>query len=349
MHEEYADIANPIYDGAFKYLLDDNRIAKIFLSALIGAEILDLQFRPTEQRAFFNEFSVSIFRMDFAASIRTADGRHKQVLIEIQKAKLAEDIMRFRRYLGSQYTSEENYILQEEPGEFEVKKVAMEIFTIYFLGHTLAHTKEPVVWVRRGLYGQGGDPTKAIEGVREEFIDALSHDSIVVQIPYLKKRRKTELEKLLSIFDQSQRQAGKERFLSFNMEQYPEKYKEVARRLEKAASEKEVRDQMELEDNFINDLRERDRGEAIRMEKFQKQIEAERKLKTKAEKKAEKERQLKKDAEQKAEKERKLKKDAEQRATQAEQQAEKERKLKEEAFAKLASLEKELDAKKSNN
>jgi len=33
MSEMYADIANPIYDGAFKYLLDDNRIAKIFLSA----------------------------------------------------------------------------------------------------------------------------------------------------------------------------------------------------------------------------------------------------------------------------------------------------------------------------
>ena len=332
MHEEYADIANPIYDGAFKYLLDDNRIAKIFLSALIGAEILELQFRPTEQRAFCNDFSVSIFRMDFAASIRTADGRNKQVLIEIQKAKLAEDIMRFRRYLGSQYTSEENYVLQEDHGEFGGKKVAMEIFTIYFLGHTLAHTEEPVVWVRRGLYGKGGDPAKAIEGVREEFIDALSHDSIVVQIPYLKKRRRTELEKVLSIFDQSQRQVGKERFLSFDMEQYPEKYKEVARRLEKAASEKEVREQMELEDNFLNDLRERDRVEAMRMEKFQKQIEEERKLK-------EKERKLKKDAEQRA-------REAEQKVTQADQRAEEERKLKEEALAKLARLEKELAEKK---
>jgi len=62
----------------------------------------------------------------------------------------------------------------------------------------------------------------------------LSHDSIVVQIPYLKERRKTELEKLLSIFDQSQRQVGRERYLSFDMEGYPEKYREVARRLEKA-------------------------------------------------------------------------------------------------------------------
>jgi len=157
----YADIANPIYDGAFKYLLDDNRIAKIFLSALIGAEILELDFRPTEQRAVLEAFSVSIFRMDFAAKIRTADGRNRQVLIEIQKAKMAEDIMRFRRYLGSQYSSKENYVLREDPPE---ERVAMEIFTIYFLGHKLAHTEEPVVWVKRGLYGRGGDPRKKDRG-----------------------------------------------------------------------------------------------------------------------------------------------------------------------------------------
>ena len=194
MQADFANIANPIYDGVFKYLLDDNRIARLFLSALIGSEITELHFRPTEIHSDIAKQSITIFRIDFAATLRTEDGRDKLVLIEIQKAKLAEDILRFRRYLGSQYSSPENFVVREEPPE---RKTPLELFTIYFLGHKLEHTQEPVVWVRRGLYGAGGDRKKAIEGVREQFIDALTHDSIVVQIEEALRREK-ELKKQLS-------------------------------------------------------------------------------------------------------------------------------------------------------
>ena len=34
-------IANPIYDVVFKYLMDDNQIAKLMLSAIIGEEIIE--------------------------------------------------------------------------------------------------------------------------------------------------------------------------------------------------------------------------------------------------------------------------------------------------------------------
>ncbi|MEN9444335.1 MAG: hypothetical protein RIS47_1225, partial [Bacteroidota bacterium] len=34
MHKiKHMNIANPVYDSVFKYLLDDNRVAKIFISA----------------------------------------------------------------------------------------------------------------------------------------------------------------------------------------------------------------------------------------------------------------------------------------------------------------------------
>jgi len=35
-------IANPIYDVVFKYLLEDNKVAKLFLSAIIGENISDV-------------------------------------------------------------------------------------------------------------------------------------------------------------------------------------------------------------------------------------------------------------------------------------------------------------------
>lgn len=279
-----ATIANPIYDSAFKYLLDDERIARIFLSALIGSEILELDFRPTEVHHKLPKASLTVFRMDFAARVRTEDGSEKMILIEIQKAKLAEDVMRFRRYLGHQYASADN-VVREAEDVFGKPGKPLEIFTIYFLGHTLQHTPEPVVWVRRELYGLDGDRNQRIDGVREEFIDALTHDSIIVQIPYLKHRRRTDLERLLSIFDQSQQVPGDLHVLNLETEGMPERYAEVVRRLVKAAATPAVQVEMDLEDEFLRGLEDKEREVAAALQREKEAItreEKERKLKEEA-------------------------------------------------------------------
>ena len=100
-------IANPIYDVVFKYLMDDSKIAKLFISTIIGEKILSLDFLPKEKVVELEHRSLTVYRLDFSAKIQTADG-YKNVLIEIQKAKFATDIMRFRRYLGEQYQKKEN-------------------------------------------------------------------------------------------------------------------------------------------------------------------------------------------------------------------------------------------------
>ncbi|MEY4926593.1 MAG: hypothetical protein RI894_1029, partial [Bacteroidota bacterium] len=35
-------IANPLYDTVFKYLLEDEPVASLFISALLGREIVEL-------------------------------------------------------------------------------------------------------------------------------------------------------------------------------------------------------------------------------------------------------------------------------------------------------------------
>ncbi|CAK0743525.1 hypothetical protein CCP4SC76_1380005 [Gammaproteobacteria bacterium] len=39
-------IANPIYDVVFKYLMEDNALAKLLLSTILQTEITELVFRP---------------------------------------------------------------------------------------------------------------------------------------------------------------------------------------------------------------------------------------------------------------------------------------------------------------
>jgi len=240
-------IANPIYDVVFKYLLDDNRIAKLIISAIIGEEIEELDFRPTEYRSDIERKSLTVYRLDFTAKIKTTDG-YKQVIIEIQKAKFPTDIMRFRKYLAEQYASNENVYKVEEPYESYAR--ALPIISIYLLGHTLDHTDAPVIRVARKYYNVvSGEEIKE----KEEFIESLTHDSFIIQIPYLKDKRQSELLMLLSVFDQSTIKKDTH-ILNIKEEEFPEKYQPVIRRLQKAILEPKVRKTMDVEDEILKEL-----------------------------------------------------------------------------------------------
>ncbi|MDR2119965.1 MAG: transposase, partial [Tannerella sp.] len=109
-------IANPIYDTVFKFMMEDERVARAFISAIIGEEVVELKFTPQERTVRVDPQKkqaaekdteqgkcLTVFRIDFSSHISTPDGRGKTVMIELQKAKFVSDVMRFRRYLGQRY------------------------------------------------------------------------------------------------------------------------------------------------------------------------------------------------------------------------------------------------------
>ncbi|WPD21413.1 MAG: hypothetical protein SD837_14530 [Candidatus Electrothrix scaldis] len=238
--------ANPIYDVVFKYLMGDMRVARLILSKILDQEVEYLNLRPTEFRKKIG-LNLTVFRIDFSAKIRQADGSHKLVLIEIQKAKLPTDIMRFRKYLGGHY-QDQNNVYEIKGGD---KEKALPIICIYFLGHPLEHTTSPVIKVQRSYIDA---VTQEELTAREEFIESLTHDSYVIQIPRLRKKRRNELEVLLSIFDQSQQTPDNRHFLNLNEEDYPEEFRRVIRRLVKAGAEQDVCETMDLEDDILDEL-----------------------------------------------------------------------------------------------
>ena len=239
-------IANPIYDVVFKYLLDDEKVARLVLSALLGKEVLELQFRPTEvhhEAARPEGAQLLVLRMDFAATVRMADGGRKLVLIEIQKARSAWDVQRFRRYLGTNYASPENVYLA--PGG---KQQALPIVTIYFLGEGLECVDVPVLKINRHYLDVAtGEEVR----ITDPFVEALTHDAIVIQINRLKNRRRTELERLLEVFDQGLAARSDPHLLDILEENFPERYREVLRRLMRAAAEQAVREIMDVEDDML--------------------------------------------------------------------------------------------------
>jgi len=246
-------IANPIYDVVFKYLMDDSKIARLLISTIIGEKILSLDFLPQEKVVALEQRSLTVYRLDFSAKIQTADG-YKNVLIEIQKAKFASDIMRFRKYLGGeQYQKKENVYRTMIRGK-EMKK-AMPILSIYFLGHKLEHITVPIIKVQREYY----DVTTGKEiKQREEFIESLTHDSFIIQIPHLRQKYQTEVEQLLSVFDQ-RNVTSDHHILNVKEQDFPPKYHPLIRRLQRAITEPDVRKTMDIEDEILEDLQDLER------------------------------------------------------------------------------------------
>ena len=75
-------IANPIYDVVFKFLMEDQKVARILLSALLKKEILELEMHRHEYTSM-EQTRISLFRIDFSARLHEADGSEHLVLIEL--------------------------------------------------------------------------------------------------------------------------------------------------------------------------------------------------------------------------------------------------------------------------
>ncbi|MCB1160011.1 MAG: hypothetical protein KDK45_21095, partial [Leptospiraceae bacterium] len=224
-------IANPIYDVFFKYMLEDNEIAREFIGTIIDEEIIELALQPQENTVQMKEFVFTVLRMDFHAVIKTKTGT-KKVLIEMQKGKYFDDLRRFRNYLGERYSKDkDNY----------------PIITIYFLGYPLDENLPAATYVKRDYYNRF---TGQKLDVKNAFIESLSHDTYLIQIHLLKEGVKTKLEALLSIFDQTR--IGSERFII----SFPDTMldldilKKIVHRLQMAGVSEELRRKAEIENEI---------------------------------------------------------------------------------------------------
>ena len=276
------EIANPIYDVVFKYMMEDNTVAKLLVSSIIGEDVVSLEPKPQEHTREKDKEktkgeipNLTVYRLDFSAKIKLSGGQYKVVIIEMQKAELPTDIMRFRRYLGEQYTDSENSTTNDDNIE------AMQIYAIYFLGKELDIYDTPVLSVSPEVKDVS---TGKVIGEKNKFIEGLHHKSWIVQISCLKARRRNELEQLLSVFDQSNRTSD-HHILNVKEDDFPEKFRPIIRRLKGAASNSTVKKQMREDDETLKYLRSYARIESNKMlkekekEMKEKEIEIEEKNK----------------------------------------------------------------------
>lgn len=184
-------IANPIYDVVFKRLMENERVAKFFIGTMLGQTIESLQLKPQEFTYSDKLVGLAVFRLDFIAVVKTKNGQHKKILIEIQKAKNQLDLMRFRNYLAEQYKKQDTV---------EARKITLPITTIYILGFKLPKIETACIHVERQYKDMINN---SILKHKSDFVECLTHDSYVVQVRRITGRYQSKLDKLLSVFEQN--------------------------------------------------------------------------------------------------------------------------------------------------
>lgn len=236
-------IVNPLYDKAFKYLMENNKLAKKVLSVILDVDVEEVALGHQETIFPIEDRGLRLFRLDFKAVIKEADGKRKTVLIELQKSKTVTDIQRFRNYLGA------NYMAKRKKGNIVEEPLAAyhsmyPIITIYILGHNLDDLPYMAVTVNRDVIDS---VSKKKINVSSFFIEHLTHQSHIIQVRRLPEKRQTRLEKFLVLFNQAW--CTDEGYI-IDLQDIPHEFKDIAKYLQGPLMDDEFRRYLDVEDEI---------------------------------------------------------------------------------------------------
>jgi DNA-directed RNA polymerase specialized sigma24 family protein len=244
-------IINPLYDLAFKYLMQNERYAKRVLSVILELEVDDVHLEQQETVYNDDRRNLRLFRLDFKATIRDMEGNKSTVLIELQKSKYDTDIERFRNYLGMSYMSrypdlqdQQESISQVSEDTYQPYSGIHPIISIYILGYNLDDLPYLAVTVNRDVIDS---VTK--EKIQSEsfFVTHLTHRSHIIQVKRLPKERRSRLEKFLMFFNQAW---CREKGYIIELQEIPTGFEDMAQYLQAPLLDENFRRKLEAEDQI---------------------------------------------------------------------------------------------------
>lgn len=243
-------IVNPLFDLAFKFLMEKEKYARKVLSVILDQEVVELQIGQQESVWPSPAKQLSYFRLDFKAVIRQADGTQQQVLVEVQKSKTPGDIQRFRNYIGASYMSIKDVdVITEPPPEYYG---SYPLIAIYMLGYNMPEIPYMAVRVNRDVVDA---VSKKKVQVKSSFIDHLTHEAYIIQVRRLPERRRSRLEQLLTLFNQAWC-TGHEFIL--DLQEVPEEFEEMAMYLQGPLIDEQSRRNLAFEEEIRGILDSRD-------------------------------------------------------------------------------------------
>jgi hypothetical protein len=160
--------------------------------------------------------------------------------------------MRFRRYLGDNYRKEDQ--MMENDGKVVFR--TLPIITIYFLGFLLNNVPSGVIKVKREYVDA---VTEEILGVKDDFVELLTHDSYMIQVGRLPIESRGKLDRVMQIFSPMYQDKADKHQVDFQGDIHDPLVWKMVERLGRAIASDEYRDKMDVEDE-IDRIFERELG-----------------------------------------------------------------------------------------
>ncbi|MFN6064970.1 MAG: hypothetical protein ACK49K_17005, partial [Bacteroidota bacterium] len=179
--------------------------------------------------------SKNFFQLDFIATILTDTGEPEKVHVEIQKIK---------NFIEPRMLSNFQAVHYNRRGTFDYEKRKLPSITIYILGFNLQEIQSACIKLENTY--EDLISNKMINH-KIDFIEKLSQDCYIVQVNRITERFETSLDKLLSIFEQSNFLDGGKLMKDFNHEIDEENIKLMIDILHHASINPEQRKIIEIE------------------------------------------------------------------------------------------------------
>ena len=287
---DFIIIPNPIYDVVFKYLLEDPDSAMIVISTLINENIKNLRLEPVthaekkeKQESTIlqdptTKDDLRLFHLDFTATVVLPDGSEELIMIELQKASEPEDIFRFKRYISKNFQKKQQVeIIDPVTQAIKIVQRPIRLIPVFILNFRIENEINDLL-IKMSRIKEGIFKNRLLHK-HIEFIDNLSYDMLVVQLPnilYITEvdcqddDYKGKLFALLKLFDQTSRVMDNEHRLRLIRKFFPGFLDRVIRRLQSADIDNPyLEEKMFAEDEYLKALTDRDNKISF----FQEQLE----------------------------------------------------------------------------
>ena len=267
-------IFNPIYDQAFKYLMDNNELAISILNLILDKEIVQLQMQNVET-SFLTKNRSRTSRYDFKAIIKNENGEMQKVLIELQKYKKHNINERFRKYLGQNYSSPDTFINTEA----ETKTEDLPIITIYILGYD--DPEIPIRFLKLENKYIDGIKKQEISNINSKFVNLLTHNMYILSVGEKKDYvwQGTKIEAFIRLFIQKTKGAEKNILIEIDDNEITDPLLvSITKRLYEATLDDQIQREMKAEQEYDETFRDNEKKDK-EIEEAMKREEEERRQK----------------------------------------------------------------------
>ncbi len=230
-------ILNPLYDNAFKYLMEDDETVKTILSIILGEKIISLETNPEE--AFLKDYE---YNFDYKAVVEEKEtGENTAILVEVHMHNNFNSMRRFREYIDYKIANTNRFT-----GFNQKYEDILPLFTICIVGFDIPEINSRAVRFGNTIYNS---VTKEKLNVKSSFINSITQTRYILTAKEKKNDdvSNTVIEQFVDLFMYKLKEGEVNPIIEIDEKSFDNKLLPIMERLRKATLDEELMEKVKTE------------------------------------------------------------------------------------------------------